>query len=86
MENLIPHLIWAGFLGAVGVVVLLRAASASLRQDLGRDRGSWLSLLLLYLAVGLLAWGLVAAVAEDRSERKRLEEWLLRLSERNMLC
>jgi hypothetical protein len=46
-------------------------------------RSSWLSLLLLYLAVGLLAWGLVAAVAEDRSEQKRLEEGLLRLSERN---
>jgi hypothetical protein len=84
MENLIPHLLWAGVLGVWGVVALVRSTRAFFGKDAAKGQsGVWVSLLLLYLAVGLLVWGLVVAVTDSRAEEKRLEESLLRLSQEN---
>jgi hypothetical protein len=83
LDHLTPHLVWAGLLGLFGIVHLIRAARPSFRPDAGRGlSGVWSGLVLLYLAVGLLAWGLVAALADNRAEQKRLEEENRSLSRR----
>jgi len=75
LEHLIPHLIWAGVLSVAGLIALFRAARPSCRDDAPKgQQGIWSSLVFLYLAVGLLVWGLVA-------EQHRLHESLSRLSD-----
>jgi hypothetical protein len=66
-----------------GVVALIRAARASFRPDAGKGQaGIWSSLVLLYLAMGLLGWGLLEIVTYNRAEHRELKDRLLRLSER----
>ena len=79
-----PQIAWAGVLGAFGIVHLVRAARPSWRPDAGKGQaGIWSALVLLYLAVGLLAWGHVAAVVDNRGEQRRLKQDLFRTSQEN---
>src|SRR6516225_7556437 len=79
-----PQIAWAGVLGAFGIVHLVRAARPSFRPDAGKGQvGIWSALVLLYLAVGLLAWGHVAAVVDNRGEQRRLKQDLFRTSQEN---
>jgi hypothetical protein len=67
LPDITPQLIWAGVLGVFGIVHLVRAARPSFRPDAGKGQaGIWSGLVLLYLAVGLLGWGLLEIVAYNR--------------------
>jgi hypothetical protein len=84
MPDIISQLAWARLLGVFGVVHLIRAARPSFRPDAGKGlSGIWSSLVLLYLAVGLLGWGLLEIVMYNREEHRSLENSLLRLTEEN---
>ena len=82
MDKLIPHLFWAVMLAAVGIVVLLRAARASVHQKSNGVRPeAWLGVLLLYPIVALITWGLAEGLNHSREREKDLDESIRRLAQ-----